>query len=47
MEWPKVFVAQTEINIKFAGELPGILQIQIEGVHPDKAFRISNSDRGG
>ena len=44
---PKVFVADAEIQIEIARDLPRILNIQIERVYPDKPFGISHRDRGG
>src|SRR5207237_690938 len=44
MERPEVFVAHTEIQVQSFGCLPGILEVQIVGVHHYPAFRVSYRD---
>src|SRR5438309_11231813 len=40
MERAEILVARAEIQVQSPRRLPGVLEVQIEGVHPDKAFRI-------
>src|SRR5919108_596593 len=42
----KVFIAQTVFEIKFLGDLPGILDICVERVDMDPAFGITNDNCG-
>src|SRR5580704_1252629 len=43
---PVVFVAQAQIYVKFARDLPVILPKKIESIDPDKPLRVSDGDRG-
>src|SRR5260370_25118855 len=43
----EVFVAQPEVHVQLAGQLPGILEIQVVGVYLDEALRITDGDRRG
>src|SRR5207249_7959498 len=47
MERSEILVPQTNIKVELPSDLPRILQIHIECVHPDKAFRISYGDCRG
>ena len=43
---PEVFVTEAIVDVQPLCELPAVLKIKIEGVHNDKALRVSNRDRG-
>src|SRR5207237_1087239 len=47
MERPEILIAQTDVKVELASDLPRILHIRIESVHSDKAFRISYGDGRG
>src|SRR5256885_647298 len=47
MERPEVFIAHAEIQVQSLGRLPGILKVEIVGVHYYPTLRISYRDRRG
>ena len=46
MERAEIFIAETEIDIQSARNLPRVLSEEIEAVHGDVPFRISYGDAG-
>src|SRR6266481_7287466 len=42
----KVLVAQAIAKVEFPGDLPGILDVRVEGVDMDKALRVTNGNCG-
>ena len=46
MQRAEVFVTEPVIHIELAGDLPRILNIRVEGIYRNGAFRVAHRDRG-